>query len=117
VVTQRLVAVLFADLVASTETVARLGPAAGEEWRQRFLSAMRDALAATRGREVQHTGDGLFATFESASDALAFAVPLQQRVARASERRDAGAPAEARVGIALGASRRSAALSSARRQR
>ena len=29
----RLVTVLFTDLVASTETVARLGPEAGQAWR------------------------------------------------------------------------------------
>ena len=74
--TPRLLAILWADLVDSTETVARLGPEAGEAWRQRFLAAMRDALAAARGREVQHTGDGLFAAFDSASDAVACAIGL-----------------------------------------
>ncbi|HKA15675.1 MAG TPA: AAA family ATPase, partial [Myxococcota bacterium] len=98
----RLLAILFADLVASTETVARLGRDAGEAWRQRALGAMRDALAASRGREVQHTGDGLFAAFESASDAVACGVAIQQRLAQASQRRDAAAPAEARVGVAAG---------------
>jgi class 3 adenylate cyclase len=101
----RLVAVVFADLVASTETVARLGPEEGEAWRQRFLGAMRESLAASRGREVQHTGDGLFAAFESASDAVSCAVGIQQRVALATARRDAGAPARARVGIAVGEAR------------
>ncbi len=98
----RLLAILFADLVASTETVARLGPEAGEAWRKRFLAVMREALAATRGREVQHTGDGLFAAFESASDAVACAVGIQQRVRVAGQRSDAGAPAQARVGLAAG---------------
>jgi class 3 adenylate cyclase/tetratricopeptide (TPR) repeat protein len=106
--TSRLVAILFADLVDSTATVARLGSETGEVWRQRFLSAMREGLATSRGREVQHTGDGLFAAFDSASDAVACAVRLQQRVARASRRRDAPAPAEARVGVAAGEAREDA---------
>lgn len=106
--TSRLLAILFADLVDSTATVARLGPEAGEAWRKRFLAAMRDALAATHGREVQHTGDGLFAAFESASDAVACAVGLQQRIAQASRRRDAGAPAAARVALAAGEAREDA---------
>ena len=104
----RLLAILWADLVESTETVARLGPEAGEAWRQRFLAAMREALAAARGREVQHTGDGLFAAFDSASDAVACAVGLQQRVAQASQRRDAGAPAAARVAVSAGEAREDA---------
>src|SRR5262249_3390550 len=105
VAASRLLAVLFPDRVASTETLARLGPEAGEAWRKRFLAVMREALAGARGREVQHTGDGLFAAFDSASDAVACGVGMQQRVAQASQRRDAGAPAAARVAIAAGAGR------------
>ncbi len=69
---------------------------------------MREALAATHGREVQHIGDGLFAAFESASDAVAYGVAIQQRLAQASQRRDATAPAEGRVGIAAGEAREDA---------
>src|SRR5262249_50899424 len=108
VAASRLLAVLFADLVDSTETVARLGPEAGEAWRKRFLAVMREALAGARGREVQHTGDGLFAAFDSASDAVACGVGMQQRVAQASQRRDAGALAAARVAIAAGEAREDA---------
>ncbi len=106
--TSRLLAILFADLVASTETVARLGRDAGEVWRQRGLAAMREALAASRGREVQHTGDGLFAAFDSATDAVACGVAIQQRLGQATQRRDAAAPAEARVGVAAGEAREDA---------
>jgi len=42
----RLVTVLFTDLVASTETVARLGPEAGQAWRLGHLDLLREALAA-----------------------------------------------------------------------
>jgi class 3 adenylate cyclase/tetratricopeptide (TPR) repeat protein len=106
--TPRLLAILWADLVESTGTVAKLGPEAGEAWRQRFITAMREALVASRGREVQHTGDGLFAAFDSASDAVACAVGLQQRIAQASQRRDAEAPAAARVAVSAGEAREDA---------
>ena len=76
----RLVAVLFADLVSSTETVASLGPEAGEAWRQRFLGAMREALAAARGREVQHTGDGHLITFDGPTQAIRCAEALRADV-------------------------------------
>src|SRR4030095_14225272 len=44
----------------------------------------------------------------SASDAVACAVGLQQRVAQASQRRDAGAPAAARGAVAAGEAREDA---------
>jgi len=98
----RLVSVLFTDLVGSTETIARLGTAAGEAWRKAHVELLREALAASGGREVQALGDGLFAAFESASDAVACAVAMQRRVARANARRDATAPLAVRIGIAVG---------------
>jgi len=98
----RLVTVLFTDLVASTETVARLGPEAGQAWRLGHLDLLREALAGTGGRELQAFGDGLLVLFEAASAAVACAAAMQQRVARANARRDALAETAVRVGIALG---------------
>ena len=100
--TPRLVTVLFTDLVASTETVAQLGPEAGQAWRLGHLELLREALAATGGREVQAFGDGLLVVFEAPSAAVACATAMQQRVARANARRDALAEMAVRVGIALG---------------
>ncbi len=98
----RLVTVLFTDLVASTETVARLGPEAGQAWRLGHLDLLREALAGAGGRELQAFGDGLLVLFEAASAAVACAAAMQQRVARANARRDALAETAVRVGIALG---------------
>ena len=98
----RLLAVLFTDLVASTETVARLGAEAGEVWRRRHLELLREALRAAGGREVQALGDGIFAAFESASSAVGAACAMQQRVTRANSRVDALAPTHIRIGIAAG---------------
>ncbi len=98
----RLVTVLFTDLVASTETVARLGPEAGQAWRLGHLDLLREAIAGAGGREVQAFGDGLLVLFEAASAAVACAAAMQQRVARANARRDALAETAVRVGIAVG---------------
>ena len=95
-------AVLFADVVGSTETIARLGERAGETWRQGALALLRGQLAATHGREVQHTGDGLFAVFTGASRAAAAAVAMQRAALQASRRRDVVAPLLLRIGIAAG---------------
>lgn len=97
-----LAAVLFADVVGSTETIARLGAAAGEAWRQGALALLREALAATHGREVQHTGDGLFAVFGVASRAATAAVAMQRAALQVSRRRDVVAPLLLRIGIAAG---------------
>jgi class 3 adenylate cyclase/tetratricopeptide (TPR) repeat protein len=98
----RLAAALFADLVDSTETIARLGPQPGEVWRQGSLALLRESVAAASGREVQHTGDGLFAVFESASQAALAARAMQRGAMQASRRRDASAPIALRIGVSAG---------------
>ena len=98
----RLLAVLVTDVVGSTETIARLGAKAGEDWRRGHLGVLREALTTTGGREIQHTGDGLLAVFEVASQAVACAKAMQERVARANRRRDAVAALSVRIGIAGG---------------
>ena len=42
---------------------------------------VRDALKANAGREIKHTGDGIMASFGSASQALQAAVAIQRAVA------------------------------------
>ena len=98
----RLLAVVYTDLVGSTETVARLGPQDGEDWRKRHLAVLREGLASHGAREIQHFGDGLLVVCESASDAVGCAVAMQQRVARANQRRDALAAVSVRIGVSAG---------------
>jgi class 3 adenylate cyclase/tetratricopeptide (TPR) repeat protein len=98
----RLLAVLVTDLVGSTETIARLGAKAGEDWRRGHLELLREALAAAGGREIQHTGDGLLAVCEGASQAVVCAKAMQERIARANRRRDVVAASLVRIGIAVG---------------
>ena len=63
-------AILFTDVVGSTELANEMG---NERW-TRLLEAhrrtFRDELRANRGREVVTTGDGFFAVFESPADAV-----------------------------------------------
>ena len=98
----RLLTVVVTDLVGSTETIARLGAESGEAWRKAHLELLRAVLSAAGGREVQHTGDGLLLAFESASQAVACAKAMQERVAREGRRRDALAPLSVRVGVSAG---------------
>jgi class 3 adenylate cyclase len=68
---------LMTDIVDSTTTASRLGDAA---WRQHLADhnrAVRNQLERFGGREVNTTGDGFLATFQSAGAALLCAVAVR----------------------------------------
>jgi class 3 adenylate cyclase len=65
-----LAAVLFTDIVASTEHQARVGPRAWSRLADRHDAMVRAALARHRGHEVKTTGDGFLATFDATGRAL-----------------------------------------------
>lgn len=96
-----MVAVLFYDVVGSTELLSRVGPAAIDDLRVRNFAEMRSALAVHRGIEVKNLGDGMMAVFDSGTDAIACAVTMQQSAA-AQARRDPEAAQQIRVGLSAG---------------
>ena len=65
-----LAAVLFTDIVASTEHQARVGPREWSRLTDRHDAMVRNALARYRGHEVKTTGDGFLATFDATGRAL-----------------------------------------------
>ena len=65
-----LAAVLFTDIVASTEHQARVGPREWSRLSDRHDAMVRAALIHNRGHEVKTTGDGFLATFETTGRAL-----------------------------------------------
>jgi len=65
-----LATLLFADLVSSTELVARLGDGAWRELLSEHFEAVRRELERTGGREVKTTGDGMLVMFDSSARAL-----------------------------------------------
>ena len=72
----QVVTILFCDLVASTERRARLGDDRFDEFSERFLRRLRDAIDEHHGREVSNAGDGLMVVFPvSVADAVACATP------------------------------------------
>lgn len=97
----RMVAVLFYDVVGSTELLSRVGPASADNLRERLFAEMRSALAVHRGTEVKNLGDGMMAVFDSGTDAIACAVTMQQSTA-AQSRRDPDAVQPIRVGLSAG---------------
>jgi len=76
--------IMFTDREGSTAAIERLGDARAHALQQTHDAIIRSALAVNGGAEVSHTGDGLMATFRSASGALACAVAIQQAFAQHS---------------------------------
>jgi len=93
--------VLFTDIVGSTELTQRLG----DEAMMKFLGVhdrvVRAALAASGGREVKHTGDGIMASFFSAVGAARCASQIHRTLAD-HERDQNGVPIKVRIGAAAG---------------
>jgi class 3 adenylate cyclase len=83
-------AVMFTDIVGSTQMTARLGDTAALELVRTHDALVRRGLEAHGGREVKHTGDGMMASFDKAPNAVRAAADIQQRFAaynaEASER-------------------------------
>ncbi|HXV32918.1 MAG TPA: adenylate/guanylate cyclase domain-containing protein [Gaiellaceae bacterium] len=74
---------LFTDIVGSTELASAVG--SDRHWvnlLRRHDDALRAIFADFKGQVVDHTGDGFFAAFEEAADAVGAAVAIQQAVDR-----------------------------------
>lgn len=65
-----LAAVLFTDIVASTEHQAQVGPREWSRLADHHDAMVRAALVHHRGHEVKTTGDGFLATFDTTGRAL-----------------------------------------------
>ena len=95
------VALLFTDMEGSTMLTERLGDARAQELLRAHNDIVRQALAAHGGSEIKHTGDGIMASYPSASRALDSAVQIQRSFAKRNEEK----PDEAihvRIGINAG---------------
>jgi class 3 adenylate cyclase len=96
-----LVTILFTDMEGSTTLTQRLGDAKAQEVLRAHNSIVRDALKACGGSEIKHTGDGIMASFPSASRALECAIAVQRAVAaRVEEHPDM--PLRVRIGLNAG---------------
>ena len=93
--------VLFTDIVESTTLTSRFGDDAAMAMIRAHDGIVRDALGASGGREVKHTGDGIMASFISAVAAVRCAAQIQRGLAkRQQEGHDH--PLRVRIGAAAG---------------
>jgi class 3 adenylate cyclase len=89
-----LAAIMFTDLVGSTERAAELGDRAWRDLLAQHHAQIRRELARFRGEERDTAGDGFFATFDGPARAIRCAQAIVRSV------RDLGL--EARVGLHVG---------------
>jgi adenylate cyclase len=96
-----MVTILFTDMEGSTSLTQRLGDAAAQDILRTHNRIVRDALAAHSGNEIKHTGDGIMASFTSASAALEAAVAIQKALADHNQG-DPDTPIRVRIGLNAG---------------
>jgi class 3 adenylate cyclase len=94
-------AVMFTDMVGSTEMTSRLGDDAAIAMLRVHDRIVRGALHDNSGREVKHTGDGIMAAFVSPACAVRAACQMQASL-RAYNEDGAEFPFAIRVGISAG---------------
>ena len=90
------VAIMFTDVVRSTELLDRFGDDAAHELRRRHFALLREVVHDHRGREVKSLGDGLMVVFDSPPAAAACGLAMQRAIAACED------PLQLRVGIATG---------------
>jgi pimeloyl-ACP methyl ester carboxylesterase len=72
--------VLFTDIVGSTARAAEIGDRQWRELLQKHHALVRRQLARYRGRELDTSGDGFFASFDGPARAIRCACALTQEV-------------------------------------
>src|SRR5262245_28687321 len=93
-------AVLFTDVVGSTESRGRLGDAAVDELVREHDAIVARAAQACGGVVVKSTGDGALLAFSGGAEAIRAAVRMQQAIERRN--RECSQRLGLRVGVSLG---------------
>ena len=97
----KLVTVLFTDLVGSTKMTQERGDAGAQQVLRKHNEIVRNALAKYQGVEVKHTGDGIMARFSVTSNAVEGALSMQEAFASHNQT-NPDLPVSVRVGINTG---------------
>ncbi len=92
-------AIMFTDLVGSTEISSRDGDAKAMDVLKHHDDIVRTCLGASGGREVKHTGDGILASFSYVSRAVDCALQIQREFGEPAE----GTESDGRVCIGMSA--------------
>jgi class 3 adenylate cyclase len=77
--------IMFTDMEGSTAQTQRLGDAEAQSLVRLHNNVVGEALASHGGSQVKHTGDGIMASFLTASSAVECAIAIQQAFAAHNE--------------------------------
>ena len=94
------VAIVFADVVGSTQLYDRFGDTKASATVALCLEIMKDATHQFNGTVIKTIGDEVMSTFETVDDAMGAAVMMQSRIT--SETREDGIPVTIRIGCHYG---------------
>ena len=95
------VAILFADVVGSTQLYDRFGDTKASETVARCLEVMKDSTLQFNGRVIKTIGDEVMATFPTVDEAMGAATQMQNGIST-SETDGDGIPVTIRIGCHFG---------------
>ncbi|MDH5620624.1 MAG: adenylate/guanylate cyclase domain-containing protein [Gammaproteobacteria bacterium] len=95
------VAIVFADVVGSTQLYDKFGDTKASETVAACLDIMKDATYQFNGTVIKTIGDEVMATFETVDDAMGAAVMMQTRIT-AEGKKENGIPVTIRIGCHYG---------------
>jgi class 3 adenylate cyclase/pimeloyl-ACP methyl ester carboxylesterase len=93
--------IMFTDIEGSTALTQRLGDSGAQELVRLHNAIVNDALASNQGTLVKHTGDGMMASFLTASAGVECAVAIQ-RAFEEHNRANPGEQVHVRIGLNAG---------------
>jgi class 3 adenylate cyclase len=93
-------AIMFTDMVGSTEMTAQLGDTMAVELLKAHDAIIRRCLEQHGGSEVKHLGDGIMASFDDIGASVASAIKIQEELA--SFNNNSETPIHVRIGIHAG---------------
>ena len=95
------VAILFADVVGSTQLYDKFGDTKASETVAVCLDVMKDATHQYNGTVIKTIGDEVMSTFASVDEAMGAAVMMQGRIT-ADNKKDDRIPVSIRIGCHFG---------------
>ena len=95
------VAIVFADVVGSTQLYDKFGDAKASETVALCLEVMKEATYHFDGTVIKTIGDEVMSTFETVDDAMGAAVMMQSRITNETKK-DGGTPVSISIGCHFG---------------
>jgi len=96
------VAILFADVVGSTQLYDKFGDTTASETVSRCLDVMKDATHQFNGTVIKTIGDEVMSTFPTVDDAMGAASQMQKRISNDKNKADGHIPVSIRIGCHFG---------------